>query len=96
LIEGVERIGPKFSTNIAVRYRALKGNMTLSVDLAEVFKTASITTGIVMLYSVAAIPFAHLVQGITCLSWLLLTAGVVGFGASLWLYWRVISVALFR
>jgi hypothetical protein len=59
------------------------------------FKRAALATGLIMLASVGFIPFAHMIACFRTLGWvILLGPGVAGFAWCLWLYWRVISLAL--
>jgi len=59
------------------------------------FKTSAWVTGAVMLGSVALIPFAHSLAPYCVLAWIVaVPVGAGSFGLCLWLYWRVISLAL--
>jgi hypothetical protein len=87
---------PTFSPDELAMIDRMKATVQLQSDLATAFRRGAIATGAVMAYSVAAIPFAHKVYGMACISWLLLAFGVSGFISCLWLYWKVIKTAIYR
>jgi hypothetical protein len=102
LIERVDKIFADYGGTVPIlnetsagRYADLKNADKLRAFLSRRFKVAAVTTGGVMFYTVAAIPFAHVVYCMWAVSVLLLAIGIIGFGASLWLYWTVIRAALF-
>jgi hypothetical protein len=74
----------------------LRASVALRAHLATWFRRAAFTTGAVMLYSVAALPFAHFVYCSDMVSSILLIVGIGGFSACLYMYWVVIMTALFR
>jgi hypothetical protein len=87
---------PKISASVEDFILRMKGNAHLQTVLAKAFRRAAYTTGAVMFYSVAAIPFAHIVACVDVLSWLLLIMGVGGFLACLHMFWAVIETAVYR
>jgi hypothetical protein len=78
------------------RLDRLRASVALRTHLATWFRRAAFTTGGVMFYSVAAIPFAHIVYCVDVLSWLLLIVGIIGFLSCLHMFWVVIETAVYR
>ncbi len=91
-----KRTQPKISASVEELILRMKGNARLQTTLTMAFRRAAFTTGAVMFYSVAAIPFAHVVYCVDVLSWLLLIMGVGGFLACLHMFWAVIVTAVYR
>jgi hypothetical protein len=99
LIEEIELIikrdQPPLSEAELAHLARLRELIQQHTRLKVTFRLAAFTTGAVMLFSVAAIPFAHIVYCVDVLSWLLLIMGVGGFIACLHLYWAVIKTAVY-
>jgi hypothetical protein len=64
--------------------------------LKKLFRGAAFTTAAVMSLSLTSIPFAPYVFEWTCPSVLMLSVGIGGFLACLYLYWKVIETAIYR
>jgi hypothetical protein len=73
----------------------MKMSLELQILLEQLFRFGAFMTAATMAYSVAAIPFAHLIYAVSWLSWLMLVCGVAGFLACLHAYWNIIKAALY-
>jgi hypothetical protein len=73
----------------------LRLNIRRRRGVADKFKRSALTTGIVMIGSVAVIPWAHPIH---CIEWLavpVLVVGVGGFALCLFQYWWLIKAAVY-
>ena len=84
------------SGNTEVRSLRLKQNVQLQTKLEMTFGHGALTTGGVMLFSVAVIPFIHVFWACAVLAWCVAVIGILGFLACLLLYGRVMQTALYR
>jgi hypothetical protein len=91
-----ERTKPAISPSVEKLIERMSESARVQGSVAKWFWRAAITTGAVMFYSVAAIPFAHLVYCFCALSWLLLSLGIGGFLACLLMFFAVINAALYE
>jgi len=73
----------------------IRAGVKLHTRLSDTFRRGALTTGGVMILSVAIIPFAHNIYCNALLSWGLVSLGVAGLTASLWLYWLITKAALY-
>jgi hypothetical protein len=72
----------------------LGDSLKLHRDLSRLFLRSAIATGVMMIGSVAVLPFAHVIYCWCVVAWTVMMLGVIGFAVTLYLYWDLIRSAL--
>ena len=75
--------------------KRLRDNSATRKNVSSLFKRSAVTTGCVMIGSVAAIPLAHPVHCVIWLACAVLATGVGGFALCLFQYWSLIKAAVY-
>ena len=73
----------------------IRANSSIYRNVSSLFKRSAVTTGIVMIGSVAAIPLAYPIHCIMWLACTVLVIGVGGFALCLFQYWSLIKAAVY-
>ena len=73
----------------------IRANASIHRNVSSLFERSAVTTGIVMIGSVAAIPLAHPIHCVIWLAVVFLAAGIGGFAVCLFQYWALIKAAVY-
>lgn len=79
----------------AVYLARFKKSIEQRAGFRNAFTRGAWATGVTMFFSVAAIPVAQYAYCMGACAWLLLVAGILGFGVCLLMYWAIIKAALY-
>lgn len=87
---------PAAGTVRYLTYARLKVNLKARREILAALKLAFWATAAVILLSVPMLSFAHILSNCTALASATLALGAVSVAGCLWLYWRLISAALWN